>query len=94
MGGEIDTLLTDFEMLMAEGRKLGLLVNIAKCEVITDDEEVLQKISSIAPSIRHVKTASAMLLGAPIGGKESVDEVLAAKLQELLRLSCMTLLKN
>ena len=60
LGGEIDTLLTDFEMLMAEGRKLGLVVNIAKCEVITDDEEVLQKIRSVAPSIKHVKRASAI----------------------------------
>jgi len=94
MGGDVDTLLTDFHMLMVEGRKLGLVVNVPKCEVITDDEEVLQKIRKMAPSIRHVKTASAMLLGAPIGGKQSIDEVLAVKLQEIRRLSSRLALIN
>ena len=90
MGGEVDTLLEDFRMLMVEGAKLGLIVNIAKCEVITDDENVLQKIRDIAPSIQHVKTSSAILLSAPIGGNQSIDEVLATKLRELRRL-CSTL---
>ena len=69
MGGEVDTLVADFQMLMVEARKLGLVVNIAKCEVITDDKEVyvLQKIRSIAPDIQHVKTASAIRPGSNFG---------------------------
>ena len=41
----------------------------------------------VAPDIKHVKTAAAMLLGAPIGSEQSVDDVLKAKLEELRRLS-------
>ena len=73
LGDEVDTLLADFRMLLEEGKKFGLVVNVAKCEVITDDDEVLQKFRDIAPDIRHVKTASALLLGAPIGGRQSVE---------------------
>ena len=87
MGDDVDTLMTDFQMLIDEGRKLGLVVNVAKCEIITDDDEVLRKFRTIAPDIKHVKTATAMLLGAPIGGEQSVDAALLVKLEELRRLS-------
>ena len=94
LGDEVDTLLADFRMLLEEGKKFGLVVNVAKCEVITDDDEVLQKFRDIAPDIRHVKTASALLLGAPIGGRQSVEDVLSAKLLELRRLSTRVSLLN
>jgi hypothetical protein len=87
MNYNVDLLLSDFRMLRDENRKLGLIVNVAKCEIITDNVEVLQKFRNVAPDIKHVKTASAMLLGAPNGGEQSVDDVLKAKLQELHRLS-------
>ena len=70
---------------MAEGRKIGLVVNAAKCELITDDTEVVEKFQSVAPDIKHVSTASAVLLGAPIGGERSINDILSAKLQELQR---------
>lgn len=87
MGGDVDTLLTDFLMLIEKGREIGLVVNVAKCEIITNDDEVVQKFKAIAPDISHVRPASAMLLGAPIGGEQCVDEILAGKLFELRRLS-------
>jgi hypothetical protein len=63
-------------MLMDESRKLGLIINITKCEIMTDNVEVLEKYRDVAPGIKHVKTAAAMLLGAPIGSEQSVDDVL------------------
>jgi hypothetical protein len=87
LGDNVDTLLTDFRMLLDESTKLGLSINIAKCEIITDDVKVLQKFKDVAPGIRHVDTSTAMLLGAPIGSEQSVDGVLKANLEELRRLS-------
>jgi hypothetical protein len=87
IGDNVDALLSDFRMLMDESRKLGLIINVTKCEIITDNVEVLQKFRDVAPDIKHVKTAAAMLLGAPIGSEQSVDDVLKAKLEELRRLS-------
>ena len=91
---KVETLVTDFQMLLEEGSKLGLTINAAKCEIITDDVEVVQKLKAIAPAIKHISTASAMLLGAAIGGDHSVDEVLEAKLQELRRLADRVSLLN
>ena len=67
MGDGVDRLLSDFEMLRVEGRKLDLVVNDVKCEIITDDVELLRKFKNIAPDIKHVTTASAILLCAPVG---------------------------
>jgi hypothetical protein len=38
LGGDVDTLLKDFNLMVDEGRKLGLVVNIAKCKIITDED--------------------------------------------------------
>ena len=94
IGGEVETLVADFKMLLEEGSKLGLAINASKCEIITDDADVVQKVKAIAPAIRHISTASAMLLGAPIGSDQCVDEVLEAKLQELRRLADRVSLLN
>jgi len=94
MGGHVDTLLADFQMLQVEGKKLGLTVNCGKCEIITDCDDVMQKFRKIAPNIKHVRTASAMLLGAPIGGEQCIDDALSTKLKELRRLSDRVSLLN
>jgi hypothetical protein len=83
----VDALSSDFRMLMDECWKLGLIVNVIKCVIITDNVEVLQKFRDVAPDIKDVKTAAAMLIGAPICSEHSVDDVLKTKLGELRRLS-------
>jgi hypothetical protein len=87
LGGQVDVLIADWKTVVEEGKRLGLNVNVAKCELITDDPDVLRKFRSVVPQIAHVSTTSAMLLGAPIGGQQCIDDVLQSKLQELKRLS-------
>ena len=87
MGDHVDVLLDDWNTVVEEGRKIGLVVNASKCELITDDLEVVSKFQSVAPDHKHVSIASATLLGAPIGGERSNDDILSTKLQELQRLS-------
>ena len=53
MGDNIDTLLTDFKMLLDEGRKLRLIVKIAKCEVIAENLELVREFRVVAPDIIH-----------------------------------------
>jgi hypothetical protein len=83
LGGIIDTLLTDFDMIVNESKNLGLTVSTSKCELITDNDQMVQQFRVVAPDIKHVKTSAAILLDAPIGDKQSVVEVLTAKLHEL-----------
>jgi len=87
LGGNVEVLLEDLQMIIVEGKKLGLIVNTAKCEVITDDHQVAERFRFLAPDIKHVRKSAAMLLGAPIGDEQSIDAVLAAKLEDLQRFS-------
>jgi hypothetical protein len=59
----------------------------SKCELITDDDDIVRQFRAVVPDINHVNTSDAMLLGAPIGSEQSVVEVLTVKLHELRRLS-------
>jgi len=84
LGGEVDVLIEDFVMVRRIGRAFGLLVNDQKCELVTDDLEVVEKFRAIAPSIIHVGTLKASLLGAPIGSSEELDVVLSKKITHRL----------
>lgn len=94
LGGDVDMLLQDLRTIIEEGRKIGLVVNTAKCEVITDNDETAEKFRLVAPDIKHIKSSAAMLLGAPIGDEQSVDDILASKLQDLRRFSTRLQLLN
>jgi hypothetical protein len=87
LGGNADALLTDFEMIVKEAKNFGLTVSTSKCELITDDDDIVRQFRAVVPDINHVNTSDAMLLGAPIGSEQSVVEVLTVKLHELRRLS-------
>jgi hypothetical protein len=54
----------DWSMLLKEGKKLVLVV---KCELITDEDDVVAQFKAVAPDIKHVNTASVMLLRAERG---------------------------
>ena len=88
LGGEVDVLIEDLEMVRRNGSAIGLLLNEHKCELVTDDMEVVQKIQTIAPSITHVHTSNAVLLGAPIGSLEEIDVVLTKKISDFQLLAC------
>jgi hypothetical protein len=88
LGGEVDVLIEDFETVRRIGRAIGLLVNDQKCELVTDDIEVVDKFRAIAPSIIHVSTSKAGLLGAPIGSSDEIDVVLSKKITDFKRLAC------
>jgi hypothetical protein len=42
--GSADDVMTDFSTIVREGRSLGLKVNEPKCELICDDDTIIQKI--------------------------------------------------
>ena len=65
------------------GSTFGLLLNEHKCELVTNDLEVVKK---FAPTIIHVDISQADLLGAPIGGLEEIDVVPTKKISDFQRL--------
>jgi hypothetical protein len=54
------TSIQDFNLIVDDGRKLGLVTNTAKCAVITDDENVLENFKHTGPDIKHTKISNAM----------------------------------
>jgi len=55
IGGTVQQLIADFDKIVAEGLKLGLVVIVRKCEIITDDSSIVKKFQSVVPDIKHVK---------------------------------------
>jgi len=87
LGGHVDVLLDDFERVRRVGSELGLVLNEAKCELVTDDPAVVAKFRVVAPTILHVRTSDATLLGAPVGSKCALDYTLEKKVVEFQRLA-------
>jgi len=58
---------THYWLTSGRRQKAGLIIKVANFEIITNNVDVLQKFRNIAPDIKHVKhvkPASAILLGA------------------------------
>ena len=87
LGGDVEVLLDDFEAVRQNGSSLGLILNEGKCELITNEPEIVERFRTIAPSILHVNTSKAVLLGAPIGCMEGIDLVLSKKMCEFQTLA-------
>jgi len=87
LGGKVDDLMLAFLCLKNEAAKIGLHVNVQKCERFTADQSVIHKFQSIVPEISIVDSNAAVLLSAAVGGQQSVDQLLEKKLTELQRLS-------
>ena len=87
LGGDVDVLLGDLETVRKVGSYLGLTLNETKCELITEDPDVISKFRIFAPSIMHVRSHQATLLGAPIGDDDKVNEIISVKIDEFQRLA-------
>jgi hypothetical protein len=83
----VDVLLGDLETVRKVGSYLGLTLNETKCELITEDPDVISKFRIFAPSIMHVRSHQATLLGAPIGDDDKVNEIISVKIDEFQRLA-------
>jgi len=49
---------------------------VKKCELITAEQSIIHKFLSIAPEIAILDPDAAVLLGSPVGGQQSVDQLL------------------
>ncbi|KAJ8727191.1 hypothetical protein PYW08_015588 [Mythimna loreyi] len=70
LGGDVDTVLEDFQLLKQQFKSIGLDLNESKCELFisdsTDRLTTLQKFYAIAPEIKILDKSSLRLLGSPI----------------------------
>ena len=91
VGGDVSCLLHDLDSVRRVGPTIGLVLNDAKCEIFTNDDNVVASIRAFMPNIRHIASDNVIMLGAPVGGDTSVDLVLNNKLVAFrLVTSCLT----
>ncbi len=87
LGGDVQNLLSDVELIQSHGPPIGLFLNSGKCEIITDDLAIVHQVRQLLPDVIHIPTVNATLLGAPIGGSDITDAFLLTKVDELTRIS-------
>jgi hypothetical protein len=64
LGGHQDEVAKDVERIISEGRNMGLLLNISKCELITDPGTTLN--DPVLQSFKRLTVQDGSLLGAPL----------------------------
>lgn len=86
IGGPLEDVVADFKRIEQVSDDLGLAINHSKSEVICVDDITRQGIQSISPMFQITDPADACLLGSPIGGPQSINQVLSTKKASLERL--------
>ena len=61
IGGHVNRLLSDPEIVRRVGPTIGLVLNEVKCEIVTDDADVVASLKAVVPSIRHIPCHEAVL---------------------------------
>ena len=87
LGNHINRLLSDLEIVPRVGPTIGLVLNEMKCEIVTDDADVVASLKAKMPSTWHVQCHEAVLLGAPAGEQTAVHTVLSSELAVFHRLA-------
>jgi len=87
LGGDAEVVARDFALLQEMSAQRGLILNRSKCEVIGHSTETRELFTSRNFIIPETDIHSTILLGAPLFQGAQLDNVLAAKREELQRLT-------
>jgi hypothetical protein len=71
IGGELRDLLHDLDTARRVGPTLGLLFNENKCEIVKNDDGLVNSFRAVIPNIQHIPCNDALLLSATIGDESS-----------------------
>jgi hypothetical protein len=77
-------LLHDIDIIKSEGPHIGLTLNDCKCELISDDEDVINYVRQLIPAVSTVNSSEAVVLSAD---GRVIDSVLPHKPTDVQRLT-------
>ena len=83
LGGRVEDVLHDVDLLEREGADLGLYLNNQKSEIICSDHVARGTILCALPGAHVTSPESATLLGSPIGDISSISATLLGKIRML-----------
>ena len=78
-----DGTLGDLRLIEEEAAKLGLKLDRRKSELICDEPSTRDEMLEEAPGLQLVSHVNAELLGTPIGGIQSTDNIIQGKVASL-----------
>ena len=85
LGGEVETISNDLELIVGGGQDLGLELNKGKCEVITSSSSPM--IQPLLNSFSRIVISKGFLLGAPLTTDSAMDTSLSSRVEDLERAS-------
>ena len=83
LGGHVSEVLRDLRLIEGEAAKLGLKLNRHKSELICDEPSTRDEMLEEAPGLQLMSRVNAELLGTPIGGIQSTDNIIQGKVASL-----------
>ena len=86
LGGSVENLRHDLEVVEREGARMGLQLSREKSEIICDDPDTVNSILQFLPGAQIVDPAKATLLGSPVGDVSSISDILMSKTDMLRRM--------
>ena len=86
LGGDVEMLQHDLELVEQEGAELGLRLNHLKSEVVCSIPDIRNSILSFLPGASVVDPSSATLLGSPIGDVHSISSSVGGKINVLRKM--------
>ena len=86
LGGNVDNLTHDLEVVEREGAEIGLRLNMEKSEIICANPNTTDSILSSLRGAQVVEPTKATLLGSSIGDVHSISDVLTMKIGMLKRM--------
>ena len=83
LGGNLEDVLCDLQLVEREAEDLGLQLNRAKSELVCEDSGTRDLMLRATLGLQAVGMDHAEILGSPVGSKRSVDDVINEKLRLL-----------
>ena len=83
LGGSLEDIKADIAYIEDAAKDINLFLNCSNSEIICVDDSTCSSMLSVIPSIQVIDPSDATLLGSPIGGTASIDEVLQSKINQL-----------
>ena len=83
LGGSVEDITQDLQLVEREAGKLGLQLNHAKSEIISHDHRAVKSMLEAVPDLYPVRSELATLLGSPIGGEVGVEKSISERTEAL-----------
>ena len=83
LGGTVEEIMNDLEVIFQEASDLGLSLNPCKPEIICINDQVSASLLSLIPGAKTIHPSAAHLLGAPLGDIFSISNFISEKTHSL-----------